>query len=129
MGWGHTSERMPYLHFKSGTRVSEVLVHIARVLHSPTYKKLEMAARSIGTASNRLWDEHSLPPIRFKIFWSLMSCKYNYGFSYPNSALPCMTSFVQMVQARNLSSVSVPLKGHLYPLLWLCTPLWGLFTP
>ena len=42
----------------------------------PGLQKLETAAKSIGTAENRLRDKFSLFPIRFKIR-SLTSCNYN----------------------------------------------------
>ena len=42
----------------------------------PGLQKLVTAAKSIGTAENRLWDKFSLFPIRFKI-QSLTSCNYN----------------------------------------------------
>jgi len=64
--------------FKSGTWVSDSGAH-GLLLHSHAYNKLEMAARSTGTAENRLRDKFSLLPIRFRIR-PLTSCKYNYIF-------------------------------------------------
>ena len=45
----------------------------------PGLQKLETAAKSIGTAENRLRDKFSLFPIRLKIR-SLTSCNYNLVF-------------------------------------------------
>ena len=64
--------------FKSGTWFSDSSVHMDYYTATLT-KKLEMAARSTGTAENRLRDKFSLLPIRFRIR-PLTSCKYNYIF-------------------------------------------------
>jgi len=47
-----------------------------RTTIQPGLQKLETAAKSTGTAENRLQDKFSLFPIWFKIR-SLMSCNYN----------------------------------------------------